>query len=105
MAMPQSRARQQRAAREGNAQRWALWRQVQERRLHVLREKLQTLAVNTKGRVCERCGKPWYATEQFFKPRPKRRNGKVIKVYLSRTCRICSSKHSPEFAAREKQVG
>ena len=40
-------------------------------------------------RRCERCQENWPATHRFFARSPKRRDGKVVAVYLRRSCRVC----------------
>ena len=105
MAMPPTRTRLQRLARARNLRRWAQWRDLQERRLKVLVRKLREMHIDVERRTCNSCGRTWYATEEFFKLRPKRRNGRVVAVYLSRACRICLSRRRTSGPSRPSRPG
>ena len=107
MAMPSSKLRQRRIAHQRNLKRWARWRVIEARRLPVLFEKLKGMNAALEMRVCQSCARTWYATDDFFKPRPKRRDRSVIRVYLSRSCRIClaGARSARRPAATQASIG
>ena len=107
MSMPVSKARQRKMAQLRNAERWTRWRVHQRRRLFVLRQKLTDADMIIPRRRCDLCHELWFATEDFFKPRPKRRGGRIVAVYLSRTCRVCLAerKQSEGVNDRERAIG
>lgn len=100
MKMPQTHARFVSRVSEASAQAW-------ERRREVLRDHLVALLHEIdqevdkhpelknrrkyKRRICECCYGSWYASEEFFKPSVKRLPDGRQKVYLQRSCRICTS--------------
>ncbi len=107
MSMPSSKARQRQMAQLRNAERWTRWRVHQRRRLFVLRQKLTDADMVLPRRRCDLCHELWFATEDFFKPRPKRRSGRIVALYLSRTCRVCLSerRRAKRVNVREQAIG
>lgn len=100
MQMPQTRARFVNRVSEASAQAWERRREVLKEhlvaRLHELDvelEKNPNLKRRAKyeRRICECCYGSWYASEEFFKPSVKRLPDGRRKVYLQRSCRICTS--------------
>ncbi len=100
MQMPQTKARFVSRVSEASAQAWERRRELLKEqlvdRLHEIDteiEKNPNLKRRAKynRRICETCYGSWFASEEFFKPSVKRLPDGRRKVYLQRSCRICTS--------------
>ena len=96
MALPHSRARRQRLAEQTRQRNLALWKKRKERLLRLFLKSTEQLQAakkarrqRTRWRTCTKCGRKWPASRKFFAPSPKRRNGKIVAIYLRRSCRVC----------------
>ncbi|MEM7235164.1 MAG: hypothetical protein AAF517_23500 [Planctomycetota bacterium] len=98
MALPSSVAKREFQAartRERNLERWRetkekLLTRLERRKASVLKQRGDTQAM----RQCQRCEREWPETSQFFAFSPKRRDGRVVKKYLRRVCRVCPRRAS-----------
>jgi hypothetical protein len=100
MQMPQTRTRFVSRVSEASALAWVRRRDVLRdqlvSRLHEIDTEIGLnpnlkKRSNYERRICETCYGSWYASEEFFKPSVKRLPDGRRKVYLQRSCRICTS--------------
>jgi hypothetical protein len=94
----QQQARRTRAFIEYTRQRWTEWR---ERKRHAWEKLKQELALRQDcppPRVCEECGRAWFAAREFFHVRTRRSAGRV-RVSFCRVCRLCRAGRRRERAA------
>ncbi len=96
MALPPSIERRRQLAEETRERNIAAWEKRKQKlldRLEATKKRFLSRAKNRANppelRTCVACGREWPETEKFFAPSPKRREGKVVAVYLRRTCRVC----------------
>ncbi len=96
MALPAARAKRKRLSAETRERNLGLW-QLRKTKLRGELQKAKASLLKRRGgkpgkiywRRCERCQENWPATHRFFARSPKRRDGKVVAVYLRRSCRVC----------------
>ena len=71
-------------------ERWRQWRLRTKRKLVELRDEMDRCPCPPARRTCLVCQEPWFATKDFYHVQ-HRKQGKRVKVSMSRTCRLCRS--------------
>ena len=93
MALPETRAKRERMADAARERSFAIWKKRKAnlfKKFEHLKHKNEEKGTKKKPlRNCAKCGQDWPASKTFFAPSPKRRDGKIIRTYLRRSCRVC----------------
>ena len=93
MALPETRAKRERMAEAARERSFAIWKKRKAnlfKKFERLKHKNEEKGTKMKPlRNCTKCGQDWPASKTFFAPSPKRRDGKIIRTYLRRSCRVC----------------
>ncbi len=111
MSLPESAAKQTRMAEATRQRNVMLWEKRKKKLLKRLTKRKDALLQKVNGeaeklewRMCSECGRQWPATRVFFAPSKKRRNGKVVAVYLRRACRFCPRRKSKRSRPDQRTI-
>jgi hypothetical protein len=93
MALPQSKEKRQKMSAAASARSLQMWRTRKARLLRKFERLKQSNSAKGKrqkpARRCRKCSREWPASRTFFAPSQKRRDGKIVRVYLRQSCRVC----------------
>ena len=93
MALPQAKEKRKQMSVAASSRSLQMWSDRKNRLLKNFERLKRNNAEKGKRRKptrkCRKCSREWPASKTFFAPSPKRRNGKIVRVYLRQSCRVC----------------